>query len=67
MARRAALVGTAKKNLQIPQISSFSRPSKKPLPSTEEFCPMCFVRERTRHTKVSRLAWNGCSEKTVHR
>jgi len=36
-------------------------------PSPEEFCPVCFVRETTLHTKVSRLAWNGCSEKTVHR
>lgn len=66
MARRAALVGTAK-NIQILQGSSFSGPSKKPLPSPEEFCPMCFVRERTHHTKVSRLAWNGYSEKTLHR
>jgi len=50
-----------------PTSSSFSGPSKKPLPSPEEFCPMCFVRERTHHTKVSRLAWKGYSEKTVHR
>jgi len=39
---------------------------QEPLPSPEEFGPMCFVRERTYHIKVSRLAWNGCSEKTVH-